>query len=268
MQDKVIDIHCHILPGIDDGPHSLDESIAMVRQAVAQGVGVIIATPHYIPDEIEYNKEIIYDKVKLLQSKIDSEGIDCKIYTGMELYLTPQLIKHFDDNKIVTLAESKYVLVEFPIREGSSNLINLLHEIKIRGYNPIVAHPEKNMAILENPSLINQILEHKVLLQVNANSITGCGGPKIQKLAKDFVAQNLVSFVASDAHSLDRRPFCAEASIAALKKIVKPDVIQKMVHGNGEKILNNIKIYNDTIYSVKESGDSKLRKLLGFGKIF
>lgn len=103
MLDNLVDIHCHILPGIDDGPKTYEESMKMVAQAVNQGIKAIIATPHFPYGDYEYDKEEVFEKVKILQTKIDKVGLNCNVYPGMELYLSSELIKKLDQDKLIPL---------------------------------------------------------------------------------------------------------------------------------------------------------------------
>lgn len=243
MLDNMVDIHCHILPGIDDGPDSFDESIMMVIQAANQGISKIIATPHFPFDKFNFRKEDVFEKVNILQEKVDVLGLKCKIFPGMELYLSTDLIAKIDTDEIIPLGEdSRYLLVEFPLRGFSQNLINLLHEFQIRGYIPIIAHPERNEFIQDNPLLINEILQYEALLQINVGSILGKNGRSSQKLALELIKQGLVSFIASDGHSTNWRKIQLSDAMDTLKKIINPDLLQKLVVDNGEKLLNNNEI--------------------------
>ncbi len=263
MQDKLIDIHCHILPGIDDGPKTIDESFEMVQQAVEQGVGAIFATPHYIPGELVYEVEEVLERVRTLQEKIDEVGWECKIYPGMELYLCPELISHIDKGKVISLGkESKYLLVEFPGRELSPNLVDLLYEINIRGYIPIIAHPERNLGIVENPMIVNEILQHNVLLQVNASSLLGRNGKKSEKLAFEFVEQGLVSFVASDGHSPGRRAI----HLRAAKDVLKLNLSNELFIANGKRVVSQKEVFKNGVeYRQRKTNIfSRLKKAVAF----
>lgn len=267
MLDSLVDIHCHILPGIDDGPETYEESLKMVAQAVNQGIKAIIATPHYPYGDYYYEKEEVFEKVEILQGKIDQLGLECNIYPGMELYLSYQLIKKLDQDKLIPLKkETRYLLVEFPLRRVSRNYINILHEISIRGYIPIVAHPERYQFILDNPFVVNELLEQQVFFQVNAGSICGNNGKQSKKIAIEYVKQGLVSFIASDGHSSNWRNIQLSKAIAILKGIIKPCEIQKMFIDNVEKLLNNEQI-NNSIYEFKPSKLNFfkiLKKTIGF----
>lgn len=263
MLDRMIDIHCHVLPNIDDGPNRIEESIEMVSQAVAQGVETIIATPHYIPGELEYDRDEVFRKVNELQKRVDQTGLRCKIYPGMELYLIPELISHIDKRKIISLAESRYLLVEFPSRELSVNLINLLHEIRIRGYEPIIAHPERNSKIIENVELVNELFQQNVLLQINASSILGKNGQRSRDLCREFLEQGLVSFIASDGHSAGRRSIDIEE---AFKEIERLGFHEKQIFKfNAKKLLEQGEIENDfKLYKRSKGGLLKaLKRLIG-----
>lgn len=265
MPDKIIDIHCHVLSNIDDGPSKLEESIEMVAQAVDQGVGAIIATPHYIPGELEYEREEVFRRVEELQKRVNQIGLRCKIYPGMELYLTPELIPHIDQQKIIPLAESKYVLVEFPSRDLSANLINLLHEIRIRGYEPIIAHPERNSKILEDADLINELVQQNALLQINASSILGKNGQGSHNLSRKLLEQGLVSFVASDGHSVGRRSINLGAAFLETKKLVVKENRGRIFKSNAEILLKQGKIDHEFKFYKRAKGRliGALKRLIG-----
>lgn len=267
MLDNLVDIHCHILPGIDDGPKNYDESLKMVAQAVNQGIKSIIATPHYPYGEREYEKEEVLEKVEILQDKIDTLGLKCDVYPGMELYLSSELIKKIDQDKVIPISKnSRYLLVEFPLRNFSRNLINILHEIKIRGYVPIVAHPERYQFIQSNPLLINEILQQDTLLQINASSILGYNGGRSQKIAVELIKQGVVSFIASDGHSSNWRSIQLNNALDVLKTIIKQEELKRLFRFHGEMLLINEKL-NTSIcqYSPKkESFFKAFKKAIGF----
>lgn len=242
MLDNMVDIHCHILPGIDDGPKTYDESLKMVEQAVNQGIKTIIATPHYPYGDYQYEKEEVFEKVETLQEKIDEAGLTCCIYPGMELYLFPGIIKKIDQNKVIPLLQkSKYLLVEFPLDSFSRSLINILHEINIRGYTPIIAHPERYNFMQHNSLVINEILQYNILMQINADSILGNNGQKAKKIAIELIKQNLVSFIASDGHSSKWRNVKLSEAIAVLEKNIKFNLLEKIIN-NSRKVINEQEI--------------------------
>lgn len=267
MLDNLVDIHCHILPGIDDGPKNYDESLKMVTQAVNQGIKTIIATPHYPYGEREYDKEEVLEKVEILQGKIDTLGLKCDVYPGMELYLSPELLKKIDQEKVIPLKkESRYLLVEFPLRYFSRNLINILHEIKIRGYVPIVAHPERYQFIQDNPLLINEILQQDVLFQINSSSILGYNGGRPQKIAVELIKEGVASFIASDGHSSSWRSIQLSNALDLLKKNIDQEELKKLFRYYGEMLLKNEEI-NTSICQYrpkKESFFKAFKKVIGF----
>ncbi len=242
MRGRFIDIHCHILPEIDDGSRSWEESILMIEQAVVQGVTDVIATPHYIPGEIEYDSNVVLQRIRILQEKINSLGLSCIVHSGMELFLHPKLIRDIDEGKILSLADSKYLLVEFPGGSMPLNLINLLYEIRIRGFLPIIAHPERNGQVLENPLIINDLIEQKVLLQVNASSLIGRNGKTIQKMSHELVSQGLVSFVASDGHSPNKRAIHLKEASKSVSEITNNTIVSELFYNNAKTLINHGKL--------------------------
>lgn len=239
MHCKKIDLHSHILPDIDDGPKTINESIQIVRSAAEQGVTNMIATPHYIPGENQPDSDTIFEKVYLLQKELDQRGILCKIHPGMELFLTSELINHLDQDLVIPLGGTgKYVLVEFPNNQSISKAGDLLYEVNLRGYIPIIAHPERITKLQGNPRLINELFEFNVLLQVNASSIIGTSGKQTRKVVLDLVKQGYVSFVASDAHSIDRRPVNLTQAYETLNGMLKSEKMNDLFYANALTLLS------------------------------
>lgn len=255
MQSKIIDVHCHVLPRIDDGPDSLQESVEMVKLAVQHGVKAIIATPHYIPGELEYEVQEIHNRVSLLQSALNDSGIDCTIYPGMELYLSPKIIENISQGRVVPLGGiGNYLLVEFPSRDASPTLINLIYEIRLRGFQPIIAHPERNEMILKDPLIVNRLLQEGALLQLNAGSLIGKYGNKVKNLAEDLIKQELISLVGSDAHSVQKRSFYFDQVLECFKGKKMEVYAQDIFHQNGNKILTQQEIIRPSSLFKKRMG--------------
>lgn len=236
----MIDIHTHILPGIDDGSKDVDYSIKMLKIAEDNGIKKIIATPHFYRGYYENEYEDVCKYIENLKKKIVEISIDIEIFPGQEIFLDNHTLQLYKNGTIKGLNDSKYILVEFSMETMPKQALDILYELKIAGSVPIIAHPERYLYFMKKPSLINEFIEENHLFQLNSGSIKGLFGKGVQKLAYTLIEHNLCDFIASDAHSTGRRsPKIEEAIIAGdkLSRGLKDKVIK-----NAERILTNSNI--------------------------
>lgn len=163
----MIDIHSHILPGVDDGSRSLEESVEMIEQAYEAGFDTIISTSHFMEDYYEADCEKRSNLLKEVESEIKKENIDIKLLLGSEIYVTPDINNYLKDGKASTLCGSDYVLFEFPLNAKPQNMLELIFEIQKGRKIPILAHPERYRFIQEDPSIILDLIDRGVLMQTN-----------------------------------------------------------------------------------------------------
>lgn len=204
----MIDIHAHILPGIDDGAADWDESYEMARIALRDGVHTIVATPHMMWDGAYSNRaQTVLALVDEANDRFASEGIDLKILPGGEIYLSQETPAALDRGDYLTYNnQSKYILVEWSTAETPHFVEQILFECSVRKLTPVIAHPERNARLSRDPDLLAQWVEQGMLLQVNARSLLGDSGEQVRRAAEELLARRLVHFIASDAHSIARRP--------------------------------------------------------------
>lgn len=203
----MIDIHTHILPGVDDGSDSMATSIQMARMAAKCGVTTIVATPHCnIEGEYEnYESYIQEEIVQEFRQELKDQNINIDIVAGMEVYATEEVPELLLSGNIITLNYSRYLLIEFDFRENPSLIDYVLDEIRNQGLRPIIAHPERYPYVQDNPCIVYDWIYQGCSLQVNKGSILGSFGSKARNVAHYLMNQNLVSFIASDAHGMGRR---------------------------------------------------------------
>lgn len=197
----MIDIHSHIIPGVDDGSTSMEMTLEMIKEAEKCGIKHIFATPHYI---VEYYNAKIYEVkqyVTEINKRLEEENIDIKVYSGQEVYFTENILNDYDNGNIGTLDDSRYMLIEFDIRKFESSIFDYLYELKIKGITPIIAHVERYKYIIQNPELINSFIREGCLFQLNSGSIEGKFGTKVQKTAKLLLKNGIYNFIGSDAHN-------------------------------------------------------------------
>lgn len=201
--ERVFDIHCHILPGVDDGSGNLNDSIEMAQLAAESGTVGIIATPHCnIPGVFDnYWCSEFRDNLQRLRKALSEKNIPVEIYQGQEIFLSKYFEERLEKRDFITLNNSRYMLTEFDFRIDEATAISRLESLASHGYVPVVAHPERYGFVIENPAVIKKIRSLGALIQVNAGSIIGDFGLYIKKTAEKIIGSALADFVASDAHS-------------------------------------------------------------------
>ncbi len=199
----MFDIHCHILPCVDDGSGSIIDSIEMAQLAVRTGTNGIIATPHCnMPGTPENFWSTDFDaKVKELNGILQSRNIPITVYPGQEIFAYGDIAKRLKRNELITLNNSGYILIEFDFSASEREMLTYIQMITAEGYVPIVAHPERYLIFGENPERIRYIRSAGALVQVNSGSVKGSFGYFPERAASYFLANQLADFVASDAHS-------------------------------------------------------------------
>lgn len=215
----MLDLHCHILPGIDDGAHKLEDSIDMANAAVANGITHILCTPHHNNGSYVNPKNEVIQHVAALQKELDARNIPLTLFEGQEVRLTGELLDDLANDRILFADISdQYLLVEFPSSDVPPFTEQLFFELFSRGITPIIVHPERNAVFIDEPNKLLPFLEMGVLTQMTAPSYVGAFGKKIQRTAKIMLEHNLVYTVASDAHNVERRTFYMKEAYELIAK--------------------------------------------------
>lgn len=198
----MIEIHAHILPELDDGVQTLQESLLLGIEYQKAGFSSIVATPHIKDGEYTNNLENITTSVEVLNIEFALGGLTIDVYSGAEYYMDIRILKDLQKGSIVTLGDSEYVLIEFPqyqIPKYAKTIISILRK---SGYTPVLAHPERCKAITpRNTNLINWYVDRGCKLQINVHDLLGNNGKIIMKVAWDFFENGLISFIGMDAHT-------------------------------------------------------------------
>ncbi len=235
----MIDIHCHILPEVDDGSRSLNESIEMAMIAKEQGIKKIVNTSHYHP-EFRYKKgEELLKELEDFNNVLKENMIDIEVLIGNEIYYTKDLIKEIDDLDFYTLNNSRYILIELPPTNFPKDLCSIVGELKEKGYIPVLAHVERYIEVQENPELIYEAINAGAVIQVNSHSILGRSGKELQKTCDLLLNRNMVHVVGTDAHRSRRRtPIFSDAYEYVSQKYSK-DMADDLFINNNNSIINN-----------------------------
>lgn len=240
----MVDIHCHILHGIDDGAENFDISFEMAKLALESGTTKIIATPHAnIPDTDYVNTSAtILEKVKSFNEALAREGVPLKIYTGCEIFAAGDFIKLLKKGQLLTLNNSNYVLVEFDFFEHYASVFAKLEELLSEGFVPIVAHPERYAFVEENEECINVIKNMGCLIQCNKGSVTGRFGRAAKFISHEMLVREQVDFIASDAHSSRMRTPILTDAYQIVNELYSKTYADLLFDINPRKILNHEKI--------------------------
>jgi protein-tyrosine phosphatase len=203
--EPFIDIHCHLLPGIDDGASTCDEAIAMAEMAVADGIETIVATPHQLGSNAKNSGSAIRKAVAEFQELLEHRHVPLKVLPGADVRIEPDLPQKIRSGEVVTLGDHRrHVLLELP-HDVYLPLDRLLAELAAARLVGILSHPERNRGLLGRPAILRPLVERGCLLQVTAGSLTGVFGSQVQKFAISLIEQGLVHFISTDAHSTRTR---------------------------------------------------------------
>ena len=240
----MVDIHCHILPGFDDGSDNFEESLRMARIAAGGGTKAIIVTPHSnIPDSYQnyLDKEYV-DTFKELKAKIKEANIPLEIYPGHEIFAADDFVEQIKKRKLLTLCDSDYPLVEFGFRERSESVYEKLQLLVAEGFTPIIAHPERYAFVAEDRSAPLRLKKIGCLLQVNKGSLKNKFGDNAYAISQSIIRHEVADFVASDAHSpYMRTPYLADAH-EIISELHSSQYANLILSINPEKVLKNEKI--------------------------
>ncbi|MFF2446735.1 tyrosine-protein phosphatase [Neobacillus sp. NPDC058068] len=215
----MIDIHCHILPGVDDGPTQLIECLNMANAAVTAGISHLFATPHHLNGQYENSKSVILQRTHELNRHLQQENIHLTIHPGQEVRIHRELFHSLEMDEILTLNnEGKYMLLELPFGEVPTYTQEIVYELLVRGITPIIVHPERNSGFLEDHHLLFELVQEGALTQLTSGSIIGHFGKKVKSLSEKLIEHNLAHFIATDAHNCGSRGFSLHEAYEAITK--------------------------------------------------
>ncbi|WP_314591360.1 CpsB/CapC family capsule biosynthesis tyrosine phosphatase [Paenibacillus terrigena] len=203
----MIDIHTHILPGVDDGAANWNDAMNMARAAVAEGITTIIATPHHANGRYMNTASDVIEHVRHMNEQFKVMGVPLTLRSGQEIRLHRDLLDAWFRKELLPLAESRYVLIELPSSSIPKEMVELIHELNIMQLKPIIAHPERNAEIVRYPDRLAKLIEVGAYAQVTTHSLLGGFGRQIEKTAWLLCRRGLIHIVSSDAHHVERRGF-------------------------------------------------------------
>lgn len=232
-----IDMHSHILPGLDDGSKCMEQSLEMLRIAQEEGITEIIATPHNMPGKGRPTREVLEERLGQLQEAAEEEGISIRIHLGTEYYYREEVSEIFDREEAVTMADSEYVLLEFNPLEERAYIFNAVRDTYSSGYTPIIAHVERYEQLMKKTEHVKTLKDMGALIQVNAASVIGENGRQSKRDVKKLLKAELVDFVSTDAHSDGHRAPKMSKCAAYLSKKYGPEYADRLLYKNAKKYL-------------------------------
>jgi protein-tyrosine phosphatase len=232
----MIDIHCHILPGLDDGAVDMEEAVAMCRIAAADGIRTVVATPHCQNGLYDNSEKTIIPVWEELQAQVKAAGIDLELVPGADIHFHPEMISFLKQNPRLLLG-GRYFLLELPAKSVPAHVRDFIFDSLLAGLVPVVTHPERNTVIQNQPRLLEEWIEAGALGQVTAMSLTGDFGSQVRDCALTLVRAGLVQVIASDAHSPRRRPPVLSRSREVLVDLLTSDQIEALVRETPQKLL-------------------------------
>jgi protein-tyrosine phosphatase len=240
----MIDLHCHILPHLDDGADSLEEAVEMARIAEGDGIEKIVATPHLFRDNFMHKDlGIIEERRRELSKVLEAKNIQVEILCGAEVHISHNLLDEIRENRsYLVLNQSSYMFVEFPSEHVFPGVKELFFELMSEGIIPIIAHPERNSVFVRNPSFLYELVQMGGLAQANSGSFSGIYGKKAEEAVFRFMALNLIHFIGSDAHN--RRSLVPRLSEARKRAetIIGEEKARVLVKDNPQAVLEDKEI--------------------------
>ena len=236
----MVDIHCHILPGVDDGAASMEESLAMVRLAAESGVRRIVATPHFPGEEESMQMlPLVLSRFKALRHEVKKRNLPVSVYPGVEILCTPQTPNLARQGKLPTIGNSRYILTEFYFDETLEYMELMLDQLARWGYRPVVAHPERYEAVQKRPLVMQRWFGKGYILQLNKGSILGAFGTRAENAANDLLKRGLAHVIASDAHSYRVRTPWLQDIRKVLTQEISEDCARLLLRDNPNRIIHN-----------------------------
>ena len=226
----MIDLHCHMLPGIDDGPTSLEVSLAMARCAVADGIQFTACTPHIYPGLYENDQAGIEAAVAEFRKALAEAGIPLQIGVGADTHLAPDLAGAIGADRVPTLCGSRYLLLEPPHHVAPPRFSESVFTLMTAGLVPVITHPERLTWIEDHYALFGELVKQGAWMQITAGSLTGRFGRRPQYWGERMLDEGLVHLLATDSHHIDKRPpLLAEGRDAAAKRVGDAEALHLVV---------------------------------------
>ncbi len=238
----MIDFHSHILPNIDDGSRSIDETFNLINEAKKAGFDSIILTSHYMEGYYETNIPERQVWLKVILDNLKEKGIDINLYLGNEIYLSDNIMKLLKELKASTINNTSYVLFEMPLNNEPLDLYNCVYEMIQNKIVPVLAHPERYSFIQKEPEIVYDLIKKGVYMQANYGSIMGIYGKKAKMIVQKLLKNNMIHFLGSDVHRENTIYPLVPKSLEKIKNIIGQERLDQLTTTNPKLALQNKRI--------------------------
>lgn len=239
--ERFVDAHCHVLPEVDDGAQSMNETRQMLQMAYDEGIRYIIATPHHHPRRGKASPRQLRRQLKLVREEAEKISEKLRVYLGTEVYFGQDVPDKLKEEKILTMNRTRYVLVEFSPIDSFDYICQGIQQIQMKGFEVILAHIERYRSMREDIGRAEHLADMGVRIQVNAGSITGQSGWKIKRYIKQLMDRDLVFCVGTDAHDPKSRPPQMKKAAEYVKKKYGEEYVRRMFFSNAVVMLKKKK---------------------------
>ena len=238
----MIDFHSHIIPNIDDGSRSIEETFNLLKEAKEVGFEGIVLTSHYIEDYYQTDVPERDMWVKAISENLGAKGIDIDLYLGNEVYMTENMMQLLIDGKASTINNSCYVLFEMPLNAEPMNMYDVIYSLQENKLIPVLAHPERYSFIQKEPELVYDLIQKGVLMQANYGSILGQYGKNAQFIVTKFLENNMIHFLGSDVHRQNTVYKVIPQALKEIEEIVGASKLEELTTKNPKLALQNKRI--------------------------
>lgn len=247
----MIDIHTHILPNIDDGSRSIEETFNLIKEAKNAGFEAIVSTSHYMEGYYETNTPEREVWINAIYENLQTKNIDIKLYLGNELYMSENMIKFLEEGKASTINDTSYVLFEMPLNAEPENLYDIIYEMQQYKIVPILAHPERYSFVQKDPELIYDLIEKGVLMQANYGSIIGQYGEEAKLILKKFFENNMIHMLGTDVHRQNTIYPRIPQILSELNELIGEEKLKELTTTNPNLVLHNKRINIEKPYEME-----------------
>ncbi len=235
----MVDLHSHILPGVDDGAATLADALAMARAARDDGIATVVATPHRNPWAYRADRADAERRLDEVRVACRQEGIEITLLLGGESHIAPDLVDQVERGAAITINGGRFLLVEWPYEQYPEYSEQVIFDLQVHGIVPIVAHAERYRFVRRDPNYLATLIERGVVVQVTASSLLGEFGPDIRKLTEILLTHGLAHVIATDSHSVDRRAPTLSAARDRAAELVGEDCARAMVADVPSQVVDN-----------------------------
>lgn len=259
----MIDLHCHILPGIDDGAPDLQTSLQMARMAQSDGTRILACTPHIYPGLYMNDASGIRAARDRLQAELDRHGIALQLVVGADAHLVPELLQGLRDGRIPSLHGSRYFLLEPSHHVAPPRLEESIFQLLVAGFVPVVTHPERLTWIESHYDTMVGLIRQGAWMQITAGALTGQFGPRARYWGEKFVGEGHAHLLASDGHSVGRRAPCLSGGLEVAQRLVGSQEARRLVVDRPQAVIDNVHPQHVVALPVVQAKKGFLQRWLG-----